>query len=141
MTSNDWSYTTGVRIFRDKSFEAFALLDLLVNEIPTGEPVPGYLCRAGRELLRMTQAELASAAGVAKKSVNDFELEFTALRPDLVTLIRKALQDRGARFVAVPGVSGVVVETSRQDFEGRSRSPHRQAGQIKVRADKIGIER
>jgi DNA-binding XRE family transcriptional regulator len=54
---------------------------------------------AARAILRLTQAELAEAAGVAERTIARFELgEPPALKEDSLWRIQTALEDRGIEF-------------------------------------------
>jgi DNA-binding XRE family transcriptional regulator len=69
---------------------------------------------AARGLLQMTQAELAAAAGVDKKTIQSFEGGKHALRPTRVEAIKSALERRGVVFLNgdSPGVrlkSGAII--------------------------------
>ena len=69
---------------------------------------------AARGLLQMTQAELAAAAGVDKKTIQSFEGGKHALRPTRLEAIQSALERRGVVFLNgdSPGVrlkSGAII--------------------------------
>lgn len=60
--------------------------------------ITGRHVAAARELLKMTQAELAAAASVAPGSVNSFEQGLREPRPVTYTAIYDALEARGIEF-------------------------------------------
>lgn len=53
---------------------------------------------AARSLLRMSQAELAEAAGVSESTVRKFEAGLHEPRPATLAVIRQAFEDRGIEF-------------------------------------------
>jgi transcriptional regulator with XRE-family HTH domain len=55
-------------------------------------------CRAARGILRMSQAQLARAAGVGVSTVTDFELGSREISPRLHHAIRIALENEGIAF-------------------------------------------
>lgn len=68
-------------------------------EMSTGKMrITGRHVAAARDLLKMTQAELAAAAKVAPGSVNSFEQGLREPRPTTLDAIRQALEDRGIEF-------------------------------------------
>jgi len=60
-------------------------------------------CRAGRALLGMEQGELASASGVARATIIDFEKEQRSPRVATVLAIRAALEAAGVDFLEENG--------------------------------------
>ena len=63
-------------------------------------------CRAARALLNWTQATLAERAGVARKTVADFELGERVLHIRTRRDITATLEDAGIEFLPADGVSG-----------------------------------
>lgn len=63
---------------------------------------PGQ-CRAARALLGWSQDELARAAGVARKTVTDFELENRIPYGSTIAEIRAALEKGGVEFISENG--------------------------------------
>ncbi|CAH1652703.1 Helix-turn-helix protein [Hyphomicrobiales bacterium] len=65
-------------------------------------------CRAARGLLDWTQDQLATAAGVSRSTVRDFECHRHELQRTTETLVVKALEEAGVRFLPAnregPGV-------------------------------------
>ncbi|MBS7697620.1 MULTISPECIES: helix-turn-helix transcriptional regulator [unclassified Chelatococcus] len=65
-------------------------------------------CRAARGLLDWTQDQLATAAGVSRSTVRDFECHRHELQRTTEMLVVKALEEAGVRFLAAnregPGV-------------------------------------
>jgi transcriptional regulator with XRE-family HTH domain len=135
MALSDWNYTIGIRFFQSETRELRSLSDLVVNDLEQSELIAGVACRAARELLDLSQADLKAMSGVGKKSINDFENAFVALRPELVRKLRAALETDGARFVVGDDVFGVIVQASRELVDQRSRSPNKNAGQTKARPE------
>ncbi|AWN39125.1 hypothetical protein DK427_19875 [Methylobacterium radiodurans] len=99
--------------------------------------MPGYLCQAARNLIGLSQQELHLLSRVSKKSINDYENGFAVLRPPLIERIAATLREQGARLVTGPGFVGVVASASRDDEQGRSRSP-RKAPAHAPRAKPVG---
>ncbi len=68
--------------------------------------IDGRHVAAARELLRMTQDDLAQAAGVSRLSVVNFENNKTISRPSTVAKLQDALVRRGIEFTngGKPGV-------------------------------------
>lgn len=56
-------------------------------------------CRAGRALLEMDQATLASAANVSRNTIVSFEKGQRVPNPNNLTAIRTALETAGVTFV------------------------------------------
>jgi transcriptional regulator with XRE-family HTH domain len=61
---------------------------------------------AARGLLRLTQAQLASASGVSEQTINGFERGKTTPHDATLSAIREALERRGIEFYngGEPGV-------------------------------------
>lgn len=53
---------------------------------------------AARDLLGMTQSQLAEVTGVAEKTIMNFEKGHHEPRPETVEAIREALEARGIEF-------------------------------------------
>ncbi len=68
--------------------------------------IDGRHVSAARELLKLTQDDLAQAAGVSRLSVFNFENNKTITRSSTVAKIRDALERRGIEFTngGKPGV-------------------------------------
>jgi transcriptional regulator with XRE-family HTH domain len=64
-------------------------------------------CRAARALLRWTQRQLAERAGVARKTVADFEAGVRRLHLRTRADITMTLQAAGVEFTWLDGVEGV----------------------------------
>ena len=56
-------------------------------------------CRAGRALLAITQAELASLAELGLSTVVDFEKQRRLVSDDVVVALKKALEKAGLEFI------------------------------------------
>ena len=67
------------------------------------EPKRGSCLLAARALLRLEQAALAEAAGVARTTVIDFEAGARTPRPASVSAIRSALEAAGVVFIEENG--------------------------------------
>jgi transcriptional regulator with XRE-family HTH domain len=63
-------------------------------------------CRAGRALIRLTQADLADAASISKSVVVDFENDHRIPNRNNLAAIRRALEGAGVEFIngGSPGV-------------------------------------
>ena len=55
--------------------------------------------RAARGLLGWTVRDLANAAGIHRNTVNNFERERYAGRPETIAAMRKALEKAGVQFL------------------------------------------
>lgn len=64
-------------------------------------------CRAARAMLGWTQKKLAELAGVARKTVADFEAGVRPLRLRTRQDITRTLQTAGVRFTSANGGDGV----------------------------------
>ncbi len=60
--------------------------------------VSAHQCRAARAVLQWSQSELARRAGVARKTVADFEKETRRLQVRTRRDIARALEEAGVRF-------------------------------------------
>lgn len=60
-------------------------------------------CRAARALLGMEQGELATASGIARATVIDFEKGDRTPRAATVSALRAALEAAGVHFIAENG--------------------------------------
>lgn len=58
----------------------------------------GAHCVAARGLLRMTQAELSAAAGVAEATIRDFEAGRRSPRRGTIDALKQAFERRGIEF-------------------------------------------
>lgn len=65
--------------------------------------------RAARALIDMTQEELASAAGVATKTIASFESEGRAPRGATLAKLQVALEEAGVVFIETKVGSGVLL--------------------------------
>ena len=76
------------------------------HEAMSSAKIDGRHVAAARELLKLTQDDLARAAGVSRLSVFNFENNKTITRPSTVAKIREALERRGIEFTngGKPGV-------------------------------------
>jgi DNA-binding XRE family transcriptional regulator len=61
-------------------------------------------CRAGRALVKWTQAELAEAAGVGKRTIEAFEAGRDSFHPRTIDAIRSAIRSAGVILNARGGV-------------------------------------
>ncbi|KST59975.1 hypothetical protein AO398_03595 [Methylobacterium sp. GXS13] len=85
------------------------LSDLLVNELAAGAVFPGGACQAAREMLGLTQQDLATSAQVSRKTINDFENMKTEPGGRILRALRETLEAQGARFCVLGGAVGVYV--------------------------------
>lgn len=56
-------------------------------------------CRAARGLLNWTQERLATAAGVSRSTIKDFECQRHALHQSTEELLVRAFEQAGAQFL------------------------------------------
>jgi DNA-binding transcriptional regulator YiaG len=68
-------------------------------------------CRAGRALVKLTQAGLAEAASISKSVVVDFENDHRTPNRNNLAAIKRALEDAGVVFID-EGSPGVRLRTS-----------------------------
>jgi transcriptional regulator with XRE-family HTH domain len=61
--------------------------------------IDGRHISAARDLLKMTQDELAEAAGVSRESIWNIENHKTSARASTLEKIREALERRGIEFM------------------------------------------
>lgn len=66
-------------------------------------------CRAGRALVRWSQAELSQKCGMSKSTIVDFELGNRVLIPRTLGDIRRTLEAAGVVFLASKGIYGAAV--------------------------------
>ncbi len=80
-------------------------MDMIDSKIATSAQ-----CRAARALLNWTQAKLAEQAGVARKTVADYELGERTLHIRTRRDIMAALQQAGVEFVWADDVVGMLAK-------------------------------
>lgn len=71
----------------------------LANEVNKKVHITGIHVGAARVLLRITQSDLASLAGVAEATIKRFEAGLHTPRPSTLKAIRDALEARGIEFM------------------------------------------
>ena len=82
-------------------------------------PITGKQVTAARDLLGITQVELAGAAGVAMQTVRRFEADEGTPRPANVAKIQAELEKRGIEFMNDSG-PGVVLNLAKAEEYSRS---------------------
>ena len=87
--------------------------------------VSAHQCRAARAILQWSQSELARRAGVARKTVADFEKETRRLQVRTRRDIARALEGAGVRFDSDEGGRATAVQfrTSTEQPAGSASSP------------------
>ena len=70
------------------------------------------MCRAARAFLDWTQADLAARADVSRGTVRDYEANAHAVHRSTPALLRRALEDGGARLEARNGGGLALVQDS-----------------------------
>jgi len=70
------------------------------------------MCRAARAFLDWTQADLAAHAAVSRGTVRDFEANAHAVHRSTPALLRKALEDGGAKLVEMDGGGMALIQGS-----------------------------
>ena len=60
-------------------------------------------CRAARGLVGLSQADLASAAGVGISTVRDLETQRRQVSAEMVAAVRRALERAGVSFIPENG--------------------------------------
>jgi DNA-binding XRE family transcriptional regulator len=68
------------------------------------------MCRAARAYLDWTQADLAERAAVSRGTIRDFEASAHGVHRSTPALLRKALEDGGARLEIGTGGRLVLVQ-------------------------------
>lgn len=66
-------------------------------------PLCPDLCRAARNLLDLSQLDLARAAGIGRSTIADFERGARMPTPENLAAMRTALESAGAAFIAPNG--------------------------------------
>lgn len=112
------NYTCSIKIFQASPDSPRGIDFAAARDFPADGVVPGFLCQAARLLVGLTQQELHVLARVSKKSINDYENGFIALRVALAERLAAALRGAGARFIAGEGFVGVIVNGRRADASG-----------------------
>ena len=88
--------------------------------------VSAHQCRAARAILQWSQSELARRAGVARKTVADFEKETRRLQVRTRRDIARALEQAGVRFdsdEAGRAATAVQFRTPTAQTSGSASSP------------------
>ncbi|WP_238178701.1 helix-turn-helix domain-containing protein [Methylobacterium dankookense] len=124
----DPNYTCAIKIFQASPDAPRGVDFASAADFPPDRTVPGYLCQAARLLVGLTQQELHLLARVSKKSINDYENGFIAIRVALAERLVSALRGAGARFIAGEGYVGVIVSGLRTEA-GVPAAPSEQGGQ------------
>lgn len=109
------NYTCAIKIFQASPDVPRGVDFSAAQDFPPDRVIPGYLCQAARLLVGLTQQELHLLARVSKKSINDYENGFIAIRIALAERLVAALRGAGARFIAGEGFVGVIVSGRRAD--------------------------
>jgi len=78
----------------------------MVDALP---PIIAAQSRAGRALIGWSQAELAEAAGLPRRDVEQFEAETLEMEEDCQRAIKAALETHGVLFLPELGGEGVGV--------------------------------
>jgi len=81
-------------------------------------------CRAARALLNWTQAKLAERAGVARKTVADYELGERTLHIRTRRDIMHALEEAGVEFVWSDEIDGAPVAIKGEGVRFAKIAPH-----------------
>lgn len=102
-----WNYATGVKFYHQHSKPPLELSALLVNALPVGEPFPGGVCQAAREMLGLTQQDVSTTAKVSRKTINDFENGRVVPGERIIRALRETLEERGACFCVLGDAVGV----------------------------------
>jgi transcriptional regulator with XRE-family HTH domain len=78
-------------------------------------PITSAQCRAARAMLRWGQDELATKAGVARATIQDFESDKREPHAGTLVLLRQAIEAGGIEFTngTAPGVKLVRTEAKR----------------------------
>ena len=84
--------------------------------------ISGPQVAAARELLRLTQAELAEAAGIGWQTIQRFETGIGELRPSSLQKITAELERRGIEFTNGTG-TGVRLDHAKAAAYVRTASP------------------
>lgn len=72
-------------------------------------------CRAGRALVRWSQAELSQHCGMSKSTIVDFELGNRVLIARTQVEIRRTLEAAGVVFLTSDGIYGAAVRCDAGD--------------------------
>jgi DNA-binding XRE family transcriptional regulator len=102
-------YISTIKLFHQKNNGPALLTSSVLLPMPRDTAIPGFLCKAARALLDVTQAWLWTEARVSRKTINDFENGFKEPRAALNNRLRAALEKAGANFIVAESAVGVVV--------------------------------
>ena len=80
--------------------------------------ITGPQCRAGRALVEITRAKLASRSGINESVIEKFERMIEEPASDAVSALEQALEELGAVFIAENG-GGIGVRLKFTDSEAR----------------------
>ncbi len=81
----------------------------MVNALAAGAVFPGGACQSAREMLGLTQKDLATLAQVSRKTINDFENMKMEPGGRILRSLRETLEAQGARFCVLGAAVGVYV--------------------------------
>lgn len=68
--------------------------------------LPPDLCRSARYLVNMSQQDLATAVGLGRSTITEFESGVRVPAPNNLSAIRATLEAAGAAFIAADGIAG-----------------------------------
>lgn len=83
----------------------------------------GLQVRAARQLLQLSQQELADLAGIAVPTLRDIENEAGDPKRSSIRSVEEALRDKGIVFADVPGVIGNPPAPPSKGPEEKSKKP------------------
>lgn len=87
----------------------------------TINPTPGQI-RAARSLLGLSQGDLASIAGVSRRTVVKLENDPAGLEVETVESVLSALRKGGVTFVSADGRLGVLVAAEKPPIKKLART-------------------
>ncbi|PWJ86249.1 hypothetical protein C7441_101128 [Pseudaminobacter salicylatoxidans] len=80
--------------------------------------ITGSQCRAGRALVEITRAKLASRSAVDEAVIEQFERKLEEPAPETISALKAALEDLGAVFIEENG-GGIGVRLKFTESEAR----------------------
>ncbi|WP_019173720.1 hypothetical protein [Pseudaminobacter salicylatoxidans] len=80
--------------------------------------ITGSQCRAGRALVEITRAKLASRSAVDEDVIEQFERKLEEPAPETISALKAALEDLGAVFIEENG-GGIGVRLKFTESEAR----------------------
>jgi DNA-binding transcriptional regulator YiaG len=98
-----WSDIDRISLFLKVAHQHFLLTSRRIMSTKIVDRIFPSQCRAARALVELTQAELATAAGIGLSTVVDFEKARRDVSESARRAIRDALERAGVKFIGANG--------------------------------------